>query len=152
MLLLFALTAVTVLIVVQNTLELLIGIKALPLSTRVSLNLEKIQLITIVKLYLTKLCFQQFTLGISSLSKLGPFGAALEIILIFYMKATSYVGLYTLPFLVKLRPKLGNTPLSHIIANCALLLILSSALPLISRILGEPHKTGPNFLFCLRIN
>lgn len=35
MLLLFALTAITVLLVVQNTLELLIGIKALPLSTRV---------------------------------------------------------------------------------------------------------------------
>jgi hypothetical protein len=36
MLLLCALTAVTVLMVLQNTLELLIGIKALPLSTRVS--------------------------------------------------------------------------------------------------------------------
>jgi hypothetical protein len=43
MLLLCALTAVTVLMVLQNTLELLIGIKALPLSTRVSrliLNLQ----------------------------------------------------------------------------------------------------------------
>lgn len=112
MLLLFALTGITVLIVVQNTLELLIGIKALPLSSR------------------------QFTLGISSLSKLGPFGAALEIILILYMMATSSVGVYTLPFLTRVRPKLRNTPLSHIIANCALLLVLSSALPLISRILG----------------
>lgn len=36
MLLLLFLTGITVLIVVQNTLELLIGIKALPLSTRVS--------------------------------------------------------------------------------------------------------------------
>lgn len=35
MLLLLFLTGITVLIVVQNTLELLIGIKALPLSTRV---------------------------------------------------------------------------------------------------------------------
>lgn len=35
MLMLLAVTATTVLIVVQNTLELLIGIKALPLSTRV---------------------------------------------------------------------------------------------------------------------
>jgi hypothetical protein len=43
MLLLCAMTAVTVLMVLQNTLELLIGIKALPLSTRVSqliLNLQ----------------------------------------------------------------------------------------------------------------
>ena len=38
MLLLFALTGIAVLIVVQNTLELLIGIKALPLSTRVSIK------------------------------------------------------------------------------------------------------------------
>lgn len=36
MLMLLFLTGITVLIVVQNTLELLIGIKALPLSTRVS--------------------------------------------------------------------------------------------------------------------
>lgn len=37
MLLLLLLTGITVLLVVQNTLELLIGIKALPQSTRVSL-------------------------------------------------------------------------------------------------------------------
>jgi hypothetical protein len=36
MLLLCVLTAITVFMVLQNTLELLIGIKALPLSTRVS--------------------------------------------------------------------------------------------------------------------
>jgi hypothetical protein len=39
MLLLLLLTGITVLTVVQNTLELLIGIKALPLSTRVSTHL-----------------------------------------------------------------------------------------------------------------
>lgn len=36
MLLLLLLTSITVLLVVQNTIELLIGIKALPLSSRVS--------------------------------------------------------------------------------------------------------------------
>ncbi|KAJ9579896.1 hypothetical protein L9F63_004447, partial [Diploptera punctata] len=113
MLLLCALTGITVLIVMQNTLELLIGIKALPLSSR------------------------QFTLGISSLSKLGPVGAALEIVLIFYLVATSSVGLYTLPFLSRVRPKTQQTPLTHIIANCGLVLILSSALPLLSRILDR---------------
>lgn len=112
MLLLCAMTAVTVLMVLQNTLELLIGIKALPLSTR------------------------QFSLGISSLSKLGPVGAALEIVLIFYLIATSSVGLYTLPFLSRVRPRAKMTSLTHIIANCGLVLILSSALPLLSRILG----------------
>lgn len=112
MLLLLAITATTVLIVVQNTLELLIGIKALPLSTR------------------------QFTLGISSLSMLGPLGAALEIILIIYLIATSFVGLYTLPLMSRVRPKSNQTPFCHIIANCALVIILSSALPLLSKILG----------------
>lgn len=81
--------------------------------------------------------FQQFTLGISSLSKLGPVGAALEIVLIFYLIATSSVGLYTLPVLSRMRPRTKMTSLTHIIANCALVLVLSSALPLLSRILGE---------------
>jgi hypothetical protein len=81
--------------------------------------------------------FQQFSLGISSLSKLGPIGAALEILLIFYLTATSSVGLYTLPFLSRVRPRTKMTSLTHVIANCGLVLILSSALPLLSRILGE---------------
>lgn len=38
MLLLLLITSITVLMVIQNSLELLIGIKALPLSTRVSYN------------------------------------------------------------------------------------------------------------------
>ncbi|XP_037948049.1 protein Lilipod-like isoform X1 [Teleopsis dalmanni] len=112
MLLLLFLTGVTILLVVQNTLELLIGIKALPLSTR------------------------QFTLGISSLSKLGPFGAGLEVFLILYLGATSAVGFYTMPFMRHVRPQKRKTSLSQLILNCALVLILSSALPLLSRIIG----------------
>lgn len=112
MLLLLFLTGITFLLVVQNTLELLIGIKALPLSTR------------------------QLTLGISSLSKLGPIGAALEVCIIFYLGATSAVGLYTMPFMRYVKPQKRKTSLSQLIFNCALVLILSSALPLLSRILG----------------
>lgn len=112
MMALLALTVITVLIVVQNTVELLIGIKALPLSTR------------------------QFTLGLTSLSKLGPIGATLEVILILYLAVTSCIGLYSLPLLGRVQPKCGRTPLSHVIANCALLLILSSALPVLTRTLG----------------
>ncbi|XP_053959688.1 protein Lilipod isoform X1 [Anastrepha ludens] len=112
MLLLLFFTGITVLLVVQNTLELLIGIKALPLSTR------------------------QFTLGITSLSKLGPFGAGLEVCLIFYLGATSAVGFYTMPFMRHVRPQKRNTSLAQLILNCALVLILSSALPLLSRIIG----------------
>uniref|UniRef100_A0AAG5D7U2 Uncharacterized protein n=1 Tax=Anopheles atroparvus TaxID=41427 RepID=A0AAG5D7U2_ANOAO len=112
MLLLLILTGITVLLVVQNTLELLIGIKAVPLSTR------------------------QFTLGITSLSKLGPLGATLEVCIITYLGVTSTVGLYTMPFMRNVRPQRRNTSLAQLIANCALVLILSSALPLLARILG----------------
>ncbi|XP_058838567.1 protein Lilipod [Topomyia yanbarensis] len=112
MLLLLLLTGITVLLVVQNTLELLIGIKAVPLSTR------------------------QFTLGITSLSKLGPLGAALEVCIIMYLGVTSTVGLYTMPFMRNVRPQRRKTSLSQLISNCALVLILSSALPLLTRILG----------------
>lgn len=112
MLLLLALTVVTVLLVVQNLLLILVGIKALPLNTR------------------------QFTLGVSSLSKLGPFGAGLEIVIILYMLVASTVGLYSLPVVSTYRPRVKETPLTHIVGNCTLLLILSSALPLLSRILG----------------
>ncbi|KAF7995385.1 hypothetical protein HCN44_006492 [Aphidius gifuensis] len=112
MLALFILSTTTALLAVQNTIELLIGIKALPLSTR------------------------QFTLGISSLSKLGPIGAAVEVVVILYLAATSAIGLYTLPGVKNVKPHVSSTPLTHLIANCVLLLVLSSALPLLSRILG----------------
>ncbi|XP_052861661.1 protein Lilipod [Anopheles cruzii] len=112
MLLLLILTGITVLLVVQNTLELLIGIKAVPLSTR------------------------QFTLGITSLSKLGPLGATLEVCIITFLGVTSTVGLYTMPFMRTVRPQRRNTSLTQLIANCGLVLILSSALPLLARILG----------------
>ncbi|OXU29475.1 hypothetical protein TSAR_009195 [Trichomalopsis sarcophagae] len=112
MLALLLFSVVTAFLAVQNTLQLLVGIKALPLSTR------------------------QFTLGISSLSKLGPIGATIEVAVILYLAVTSAVGLYTLPGVRLVRPRLHSTPLTHLIANCALLLILSSALPLLSRILG----------------
>ncbi|CAH1405306.1 unnamed protein product [Nezara viridula] len=112
MLALLALTAITILLVLVNSLQLLIGIKALPKSTA------------------------QFTLGLTSLSKLGSLGASIEVVVIVYLAVASLVGLYTFPFLAKIRPRAHRTPLSLLIANCALLLILSSALPLLCRILG----------------
>ncbi|KAK9512242.1 hypothetical protein O3M35_000711 [Rhynocoris fuscipes] len=112
MLVLLILTVVTVLLVLVNSLQLLIGIKALPKSTA------------------------QFTLGLTSLSKLGPVGAGIEIVIITYLAVTSCAGLYTLPLLAKIRPTNNGTPLSLLIANAAILLVLSSALPLLSRILG----------------
>lgn len=121
MLLLLVLTGITVLLVAQNTIELLIGIKALPLSSR------------------------QFTLGIQSLSMLGPLGAALELVIVCYLGATSTVGLYTMPSVQRMRPHRKKTSLPQLILNCAILLILSSAFPLLARILGK-H----NFSFKLK--
>ena len=136
MLLLLLLTGITVLVVVQNTLELLIGIKALPLSTRVSVGVRsEWDLQALTDDYFN--CLQKFTLGITSLSKLGPIGAAIEVFIIFYLCATSTVGLYTMPFMNSICPQRRKTSLSQLIVNSALLLILSSALPLLSRILGE---------------
>uniref|UniRef100_T1HA65 RRM domain-containing protein n=1 Tax=Rhodnius prolixus TaxID=13249 RepID=T1HA65_RHOPR len=87
-------------------------------------------------LELQKSISPQFTLGLTSLSKLGPVGAGIEIVVITYLAVTSCAGLYTLPLLAKIRPTNHGTPLSLLIANAAILLVLSSALPLLSRILG----------------
>ncbi|GBP39446.1 Protein Lilipod [Eumeta japonica] len=112
MLLLLGLTVLTVLIVLQNILELLIGIKALPLSTR------------------------QFTLGIASLSKLGWVGATLEAFLIVYLYAASVTGMEAPARLLHLRPAPGETSLAHVIAVCAMLLVNTTAQPLLVKILG----------------
>ena len=113
MLLLVALTAIAALLVMQNTLELLVGIKALPMASA-----------------------QKFSLGSYSLSKLGLMGSVLEVILILYLWCASVVGLYSLPLICRLRPVFGDTSFTQIIGNCVLLLVLSSALPVLSRIVG----------------
>lgn len=51
LLLLLLLTSITVLLVVQNTIELLIGIKALPLSSRVSCFISQRQQLTKQRLF-----------------------------------------------------------------------------------------------------
>uniref|UniRef100_A0AAR5PZJ8 Lipocalin-interacting membrane receptor limr n=1 Tax=Dendroctonus ponderosae TaxID=77166 RepID=A0AAR5PZJ8_DENPD len=112
MLLLIGLTVIAVLLVGQNILSMLIGIRALPISSK------------------------QFTLGVNSLFKLGPFGAGLEIIMIVYFIATSSIGLYTSSCMKNIRPVIKRTSFTLIIANCALLLMISSAFPLLSKTLG----------------
>ncbi|GAB6018686.1 hypothetical protein CHUAL_000362 [Chamberlinius hualienensis] len=110
--LLVVITGISVLIVAVNTLELLFGFKALPVTS------------------------QQFALGITSHSTLGLVGAAFQAIIIWYLMLTSVAGFYTIPVFTKFRPKWKSTPMTHVLFNCAVLLILSSALPLLSRILG----------------
>ncbi|KAK7092256.1 limb region 1 protein homolog [Littorina saxatilis] len=112
MLLLLALTVFCILNVAQNTILVLIGMKALP---------------TVAK---------DTVLGLSSLSTFGPIGAALEIVLILYLICTAVVGFFGLPYLCRLQPRRGDTSMVKIIMNCSVLLVLSSALPIVSKMLG----------------
>ncbi|XP_020606357.1 protein LMBR1L-like [Orbicella faveolata] len=75
-------------------------------------------------------------LGKVSSSMMGTFGALLEIILIFYLMIASLVGLYSVPYFARLRPVVRETATIKVIVNCIVLLILSSALPVLSRTLG----------------
>ncbi|MPC19632.1 Protein LMBR1L [Portunus trituberculatus] len=119
LLVLLALTGTAVFIVVLNTLQLLVGIKALPLASTPAILGEAQQGKRMVLL-----------------SVLGPGGAVLEVVLILYLIAASLLGCYSLPGVSRIRPRRGDTPMVHVIANCAIVLILSSALPLLARTLG----------------
>lgn len=79
---------------------------------------------------------EPFVLGIASISKMGLLGAFVQMGLIIYIGVASFVGLYTLPVLERLRPTPGATPFFMIMLNCMVLLILSSALPLFTRTVG----------------
>ncbi|RXG51648.1 Protein Lilipod [Armadillidium vulgare] len=116
---LLALTSTSIFIVVLNTLQLLVGIKALPLSSAPAILGEPQQGKRIVLL-----------------SMLGPVGAIIEVLLILYLIAASLLGCYSLPFIRAIRPRRQETPMTHIIANCLVVLLLSSALPLLVRTLG----------------
>ena len=59
-----------------------------------------------------------------------------SVILIGYLFVTSLVGLYTIPIITRIRPMLNSTPLTHLILNCCIYVILSTALPLLAKILG----------------
>ncbi|KAG8509078.1 Protein LMBR1L, partial [Galemys pyrenaicus] len=100
MLCLLVLTGLSVLIVAIHILELLIDEAAMPRG------------------------MQGASLGQVSFSKLGSFGAVIQVILIFS------------PLFRGLRPKRQDTAMTQIIGNCVCLLVLSSALPVFSRTLG----------------
>ncbi|XP_044929030.1 protein LMBR1L isoform X3 [Mustela putorius furo] len=112
MLCLLVLTGLSVLIVAIHILELLIDEAAMPRG------------------------MQDASLGQVSFSKLGAFGAVIQVILIFYLMVSSVVGFYSSPFFRSLRPRWHDTAMTQIIGNCVCLLVLSSALPVFSRTLG----------------
>ncbi|XP_016778986.1 protein LMBR1L isoform X8 [Pan troglodytes] len=88
---------------------------------------------------LAMLCLLVLTgasLGQVSFSKLGSFGAIIQVVLIFYLMVSSVVGFYSSPLFRSLRPRWHDTAMTQIIGNCVCLLVLSSALPVFSRTLG----------------
>ncbi|XP_077026906.1 protein LMBR1L isoform X3 [Tamandua tetradactyla] len=79
---------------------------------------------------------QGASLGQVSFSKLGSFGAVIQVVLIFYLMVSSVVGFYSSPLFRGLRPRWHDTAMTQIIGNCICLLVLSSALPVFSRTLA----------------
>uniref|UniRef100_A0A8C4ZXX3 Limb development membrane protein 1-like n=1 Tax=Gadus morhua TaxID=8049 RepID=A0A8C4ZXX3_GADMO len=114
MLLLLALTVrvVCILMVIFNVLELLFDETAMPRG------------------------MEDPRLGTASFSMFGSLGAAVQVVLIFYLMVSSVVGFYSSPLFTSLLPRAQDTNLTQIIGNCVSLLILSSALPVFSRTLG----------------
>ncbi|XP_032954662.1 limb region 1 protein homolog isoform X2 [Rhinolophus ferrumequinum] len=112
MVLLLIETSISVLLVACNILCLLVDETAMPKGTRGP------------------------GIGNASLSAFGFVGAALEIILIFYLMASSVVGFYSLRVFGDFIPKKDDTTMTKIIGNCVSILVLSSALPVMSRTLG----------------
>jgi len=114
MLALIALTGISLYLVVANMTLLAAGWRTLPNS---SLPLAA-------------------TLGTTSLSSLGLLGVVTEVIVIGFLGLTSIVGLYNIPAIASILPRISDTSMTHLILNCALYVILSSALPLLVKILG----------------
>lgn len=75
-------------------------------------------------------------IGNASLSTFGVAQAALEIILMFYLMVSSVLGFYSLRVFEALTPRKDDTTMTTIIGCCVSILVLSSALPVMSRTLG----------------
>ncbi|XP_026148327.1 limb region 1 protein homolog isoform X3 [Mastacembelus armatus] len=75
-------------------------------------------------------------IGNTSLSTFGVAQAVLEIILMFYLMVSSVVGFYSLRVFKGLTPRKDDTTMTTIIGCCVSILVLSSALPVMSRTLG----------------
>ncbi|XP_067107740.1 limb region 1 protein homolog [Osmerus mordax] len=75
-------------------------------------------------------------IGNTSLSTFGVVQAVVEIILMFYLMVSSVVGFYSLRVFQSLTPRKDDTTMTTIIGCCVSILVLSSALPVMSRTLG----------------
>lgn len=118
MLSLLVLTGLSLLCVIMNVGQIVAGFRSLPVYQSAVVDL-----------------------GITSLSSLGVIGVIMEVILIGYLFVTSLVGLYTIPLIKGIRPIGNSTPLTHLILNCCIYVVLSTALPLLAKILGKYKHT-----------
>ncbi|WKY02834.1 hypothetical protein Q1695_016264 [Nippostrongylus brasiliensis] len=107
---LLTLTGIALLMVVINSLKLLFGYRSLPV-------------------------YAQY-MEVHTRHSLGIVGVIVESIIIIYVMATSLTGFYSMPFVRALRPRRTRTSLTVIIINCSLILVLSSALPVLANTLG----------------
>uniref|UniRef100_A0A5F9DG72 Limb development membrane protein 1 like n=1 Tax=Oryctolagus cuniculus TaxID=9986 RepID=A0A5F9DG72_RABIT len=94
MLCLLVLTGLSVLIVAFHILELLIDEAAMPRG------------------------MQDASLGQVSFSKLGSFGAIIQVVLIFYLMVSSVVGFYSSPLFRGLRPRCHDTAMTQAWTDC----------------------------------
>ncbi|CAJ0597107.1 unnamed protein product [Cylicocyclus nassatus] len=107
---LLALTGISLLMVVINSLKLMFGFRSLP-------------------------AYAQY-MEVHTRHSLGILGVTIESVTIMYVMATSLIGFYSMPFVRALRPHRTNTSLTVIIINCSLVVVLSSALPVLANTLG----------------
>ncbi|XP_036452549.1 limb region 1 protein homolog isoform X1 [Colossoma macropomum] len=112
MLILLAGTAISVFLVALNILYLLVDETALPKGSA------------------------DPDIGNTSLSTFGVVQAVVEIILMIYLMVSSVVGFYSLRIFKGLTPRKDDTTMTTIIGCCVSILVLSSALPVMSRTLG----------------
>ncbi|XP_078136545.1 limb region 1 protein homolog isoform X3 [Sander vitreus] len=113
MLILLAGTTISVIMVVLNILYLLVDETAMPKGST------------------------DRGIGNTSLSTFGVAQAVLEIILMFYLMVSSVVGFYSLRVFEGLTPRNDDTTMTTIIGCCVSILVLSSALPVMSRTLEK---------------
>ncbi|CAH8848551.1 unnamed protein product [Trichobilharzia szidati] len=85
-----------------------------------------------------------FTIGVKPVSSLGHIGAVFQVCLVVFLVVLGLWGFYSLPFVGFLRPRYHATSLDIMLVNVLLFLILSTALPLQTNLLGLTTLTLPN--------
>jgi len=75
-------------------------------------------------------------IGKQTVSIFGRFGTLNDITLMFYFTSATIIGVYSISPFKRIRPRLGRMTVQHMIANVAVLLVISSSWPALVRVLG----------------